>query len=115
MSLNFSNNNAEQCPAETTLKLISGRWKLLILISVFDGIKRFGQLQKELEGISQKVLTQQLRELESDGLIHREVYPEIPPRVEYSLTAFGETLKPIILQMHQLGIEKDNEGRRQNL
>jgi DNA-binding HxlR family transcriptional regulator len=108
MSLNFSNNNLDKCPAETTLSLISGRWKLLILISVFDGIKRFGQLQKELEGISQKVLTQQLRELESDGLIHREVYPEIPPKVEYSLTAFGETLKPIIWQMHQLGIEKDN-------
>jgi DNA-binding HxlR family transcriptional regulator len=108
MSLNFSNNNPEQCPAETTLKLMSGRWKILILISVFDGVKRFGQLQKELEGISQKVLTQQLRELESDGLIHREVYPEIPPKVEYSLTAFGETMKPIIWQMHQLGIEKDN-------
>ncbi|MCA2811775.1 MAG: winged helix-turn-helix transcriptional regulator [Microcystis sp. M090S1] len=60
-----------------------------------------------LSPISQKVLTQQLRELELDGLIHREVYPEIPPKVEYSLTAFGETLKPIILQMHQLGIEKN--------
>ncbi|MCZ8028786.1 MAG: winged helix-turn-helix transcriptional regulator [Microcystis sp. M53603_WE2] len=60
-----------------------------------------------LSPISQKVLTQQLRELELDGLIHREVYPEIPPKVEYSLTAFGETLKPIILEMHQLGIEKN--------
>lgn len=108
MSLNFSNNNPETCPAEAILKAISGRWKLLILISLFDEVKRFGQLQKELRGISQKVLTQQLRELELDGLIHREVYPEIPPKVEYSLTAFGETLKPIILQMHQLGIEKDN-------
>jgi DNA-binding HxlR family transcriptional regulator len=108
MSLNFSNNNPEQCPAETTLKLMSGRWKLLILISVFDEVKRFGQLQKELEGISQKVLTQQLRELESDGLIHREVYPEIPPKVEYSLTTFGETVKPIIWQMHQWGIGKEN-------
>ncbi|WP_071821264.1 winged helix-turn-helix transcriptional regulator [Microcystis aeruginosa] len=60
-----------------------------------------------LSPISQKVLTQQLRELELDGLIHREVYPEIPLKVEYSLTAFGETLKPIILEMHQLGIEKN--------
>ena len=104
MSLNFSNNNPDSCPAESVLKAISGRWKLLILISLFERVKRFGQLQKELKGISQKVLTQQLRELELDGLIHREVYPEIPAKVEYSLTAFGETLKPIILQMHQLGI-----------
>jgi DNA-binding HxlR family transcriptional regulator len=108
MSLNFSDNDPDTCPAETILKAISGRWKLLILILLFDEVKRFGQLHKELQGISQKVLTQQLRELELDGLIHREVYPEIPPKVEYSLTAFGETLKPIILQMHQLGIEKDN-------
>lgn len=108
MSLNFSNNNPDSCPAESVLKAISGRWKLLILISLFERVKRFGQLQKELKGISQKVLTQQLRELELDGLIHREVYPEIPAKVEYSLTAFGETLKPIILQMHQLGIVKTN-------
>jgi DNA-binding HxlR family transcriptional regulator len=107
MSLNFYNNNSDSCPAEAILKAISVRWKLLILISLFEGVKRFGQLQKELEGISQKVLTQQLRELDLDGLIHRKVYPEIPPKVEYSLTAFGETLKPIILQMHQLGIEKN--------
>lgn len=108
MSLNFSNNDSDHCLAETALKAISGRWKLLILISLFDEVKRFGQLQRELQGISQKVLTQQLRELELDGLIHREIYPEIPPKVEYSLTAFGETLKPIILEMHQWGIEKDN-------
>jgi DNA-binding HxlR family transcriptional regulator len=108
MSFKFSNNNPDPCPAEMTLKAISGRWKLLILISLFEEVKRFGQLQKELEGISQKVLSQQLRELELDGLIHRKVYSEIPPKVEYSLTAFGETLKPIILQMHQWGIDKKN-------
>jgi DNA-binding HxlR family transcriptional regulator len=107
MSLNFSNNDPDHCPAETALKAISGRWKLLILISLFAGVKRFGQLHKELQGISQKILTQQLRELELDGVIHREVYPEIPPKVEYSLTAFGETLKPIILQMHQWGVGKE--------
>jgi DNA-binding HxlR family transcriptional regulator len=91
------------CPAETTLKAISGRWKLLILHELFSGVKRFGELQRALDGITQKMLTQQLRELEEDGIIHRQVYPQIPPKVEYSLTPLGETLKPIIDAMHDWG------------
>ncbi len=93
------------CPAETTLEKISGRWKLLILRELFQGVKRFNQLQRSLTGITQKVLTQQLRELETDGIVHRKVYPEIPPKVEYSLTFLGESLKPLIEQMHQWGVE----------
>jgi DNA-binding HxlR family transcriptional regulator len=101
----FEREDPSTCPAETALKLISGRWKLLILALLFDGVKRFGELQKDLNGITQKVLTQQLRELEQDGIIHREVYPRIPPKVEYSLTPLGESLKPIILQLHEWGKE----------
>jgi DNA-binding HxlR family transcriptional regulator len=91
------------CPAETTLKAISGRWKLLILRELFTGIKRFGELQRALEGITQKMLTQQLREMEDDSIIHRKVYAQIPPKVEYSLTPLGESLKPIIDAMHEWG------------
>lgn len=92
------------CPAETTLKAISGRWKILILRELFSEIKRFGELQKALEGITQKMLTQQLRELEADGIVARQVYPQIPPKVEYSLTPLGESLKPIVDQMHEWGM-----------
>jgi len=95
------------CPAETTLKAISGRWKLLILRELFQGIKRFGELQRALHGITQKMLTEQLRELEADGIVHREVYPQIPPKVEYSLTELGQSLKPIIETMHEWGEKID--------
>lgn len=92
------------CPVETTLKVIGGRWKVLILKELFRGVKRFGELQRALTGITQKMLTQQLRELEADGIIHRQVYPVIPPKVEYSLTPLGESLQPIIDEMHQWGL-----------
>lgn len=94
------------CPAEIALKVINGRWKLLILNQLFLGTKRFGQLQRELSGITQKVLTQQLRELEIDGIVSRTVYPEIPPKVEYSLTALGESLKPLTEVMHDWGVQQ---------
>jgi DNA-binding HxlR family transcriptional regulator len=97
------------CPAETTLKAISGRWKLLILRELFQDIKRFGELQRSLVGITQKMLTEQLRELEADGIIHREVYPQIPPKVEYSLTDLGRSLQPIIETMHEWGVKKEDE------
>ncbi|KKD35566.1 MAG: helix-turn-helix domain-containing protein [Limnoraphis robusta] len=96
----------ENCPAETTLALINGRWKLLILRELFSGVKRFNQLQRSLTGVTQKMLTQHLREMEADGLVYRKVYPEIPPKVEYSLTSTGESLKPLIEKMHEWGIEK---------
>ncbi len=91
------------CPAQTTLKAISGRWKLLILWELLSGTKRFGQLQKALTGVTQKMLTQQLREMESDGIIHRKVYAEVPPKVEYSLTKLGESLQPILIAMDKFG------------
>lgn len=92
-----------KCPAETTLQIIGGRWKILILYHLFQGVKRFSELQHTLDGISQKMLTQQLREMESDGLVHREVYPQVPPKVEYSLTFLGESLQPVIEAMCDWG------------
>lgn len=84
------------CPVETTLTLISSKWKVLILRDLLGGTKRFGQLKKSLNGVTQKVLTEQLRQMEMDGLVFRTVYPEVSPRVEYTLTELGLTLKPIL-------------------
>jgi DNA-binding HxlR family transcriptional regulator len=94
-----------RCPAETTLGVISGKWKLLILRELLSGANRFGELRRRLSGISEKMLAQHLRELESDGIIARKIYPEVPPKVEYWLTASGKTLKPIIDGLHQWGLE----------
>lgn len=84
------------CPVEITLTLISDRWKVLILRDLFTGTKRFGELKRSVTGISQKVLTANLRSMEQSGLIHRKAYAEVPPRVEYSLTDLGRSLKPIL-------------------
>jgi DNA-binding HxlR family transcriptional regulator len=84
------------CPVETTLLLIGDKWKVLILRDLIDGTKRFGELRKSIGSISQKMLTQQLREMEEDGLVERKVYAEVPPKVEYSLTEDGVSLKPIL-------------------
>jgi DNA-binding HxlR family transcriptional regulator len=92
------------CPVERTLEVIGGRWKVLILRELFQGVQRFGQLHRALNGITQKMLTQQLREMEHDGIIHREVYLQVPPKVEYSLTPLGESLKPILDSMHEWGV-----------
>jgi DNA-binding HxlR family transcriptional regulator len=102
------------CPVERTLEVIGGRWKVLILRELFPGVKRFGQLHRALHGITQKMLTQQLRELEEDGIIHREVYLQVPPKVEYSLTPLGESLKPIIDAMHEWGIRHLNEQTQEH-
>ena len=96
------------CPAETTLKVIGGRWKILILYHLFQGVKRFSEIKSSINGISQKVMTQQLREMERDGIIHREVYPQVPPKVEYSLTPLGESLKPVIEEMCKWGLMFEN-------
>lgn len=93
------------CPVERTLEVIGGRWKVLILRELFEEVKRFGQLHRALHGITQKMLTQQLRELEADGIVHREVYLQVPPKVEYSLTPLGESLKPILEAMHEWGVK----------
>lgn len=84
------------CPVETTLALIGDKWKPLILRDLLTGTKRFGELQKSVGHVSQKVLTSQLRAMEADGLVHREVFAEVPPRVEYSLTPLGQSLEPVI-------------------
>ena len=91
------------CPVETTLTMISDKWKVLILRDLLTGTKRFGELKKSLTGVSQKVLTSQLREMEENGLVERKAYPEVPPRVEYSLTPLGRSLKPIMDAMRVWG------------
>ncbi|ANC78311.1 MarR family transcriptional regulator [Fictibacillus phosphorivorans] len=93
------------CPVEATLDIIGGKWKSVILYHLIDGEIRFNELKRLVPGITQRMLTLQLRELERDGIIHREVYKQVPPKVEYSLTSFGETLIPIIKSMLQWGIE----------
>ena len=91
------------CPVETTLLLISDRWKVLILRDLLTGTKRFGELKRSVGTISQKVLTSNLRSMEADGLLVRQVYPEVPPRVEYTLTELGKSLKPVLDAMWDWG------------
>jgi len=85
------------------MRIIGGKWKPIILYLVSMGAGRFGVMRRGIEGISKQMLTKQLRELEADGIIHRKVYPEVPPRVEYTLTEKGETLLPIIAEMRRWG------------
>ncbi len=92
-----------QCPVETTLTLIGDKWKVLILRELMGGTKRFGELKKSIGSITQKVLTSQLRAMETSGLVNRKVYAEVPPRVEYSLTDIGRSLKPVLDVMMQWG------------
>lgn len=91
------------CPVETTLTLIGDKWKVLILRDLLSGTKRFGELKKSVGNVSQKVLTAQLRAMEESGLLTRTVYAEVPPRVEYSLTELGQSLKPILDSMWKWG------------
>ena len=91
------------CPVETTLTLIGDKWKVLILRDLMGGTKRFGELKKSIGSITQKVLTAQLRAMEESGLLTRKVYAEVPPRVEYTLTKFGYSLKPILDAMQIWG------------
>ncbi|MGI6018764.1 MAG: winged helix-turn-helix transcriptional regulator [Marvinbryantia sp.] len=93
------------CPVETTLTLIGDKWKVLILRDLLTGTKRFGELKKSIGNVSQKVLTAQLRAMEENGLLTRTVYAEVPPRVEYTLTDLGESLKPILDAMWNWGEE----------
>ncbi len=91
------------CPAEAALDVIGGKWKGVILYHLMDGEKRFGELSRLLPGVTQRMLTLQLRELEEDEVIHREIYKQIPPKVEYSLTEFGRSLEPTITLMCRWG------------
>ena len=93
------------CPVETTLELIGDKWKVLILRDLVGGTKRFGELKKSIGSVSQKVLTSQLRDMEDKGLVSRKVYAEVPPRVEYTLTETGYSLKPILDAMETWGTQ----------
>ena len=93
------------CPVETTLTLISNKWKVLIIRDLLPGTKRFGELKKSIGSVSQKVLTSQLRQMEESGLLIRTVFPEVPPRVEYTLTELGQSLKPVLDAMWNWGEE----------
>jgi DNA-binding HxlR family transcriptional regulator len=98
-----SKKDLPPCPVETTLVLISDRWKVLIIRDLLSGTKRFGELKKSIGHVSQKVLTSNLRAMEADGLVHRKVYAEVPPKVEYSLTKIGLTLKSVLDAMASWG------------
>ena len=100
------------CPVATTVRLIGSKWKLLILRNLLARPWRFNELKKNLEGISQKVLTDSLRSLEEDGIVTRTVYPEVPPRVEYSLSELGDSMRPIIKAMEDWGIGYQEKVRR---
>jgi DNA-binding HxlR family transcriptional regulator len=92
------------CPIEVTLGVIGGKWKVIILYWLKTGTLRFGELKRRITGVSERVLAEQLRELERDGVVRREVFPEVPPRVEYSLTDYGQTLRPIAELMAAWGL-----------
>ena len=93
------------CPVETTLTLISDKWKVLIIRDLLSGTRRFGERKRSVGGVSQKVLTSQLRQMEESGLLTRTVYPEVPPRVEYTLTELGYSLRPVLEALRDWGEE----------
>ncbi len=95
--------NPNRCPVTASMQVLGGKWKTIILWAIGGGINRFGALQRAIPGITKKMLTQQLRELEDDGLVHRKVFPVVPPKVEYSVTERGESLQPVILALRDWG------------
>ena len=106
---------AAKCPVDVTLEVIGGRWKTVILYHLSQGTKRFSELRRCISGITQKMLTQQLRQMAEDGIIHREVYAQVPPKVEYSLTPLGESLKPVVDAMCKWGRRHQQERATRRL
>lgn len=106
--------HASCCPVVKTLDIVGGKWKVLILYYLNGETRRFNELQRLLAGITQRMLTLQLRELENDGIVHREVYPQVPPKVEYSLTELGRTLMPVVEAMHRWGTEYAGACEKRN-
>ncbi|HEV2659048.1 MAG TPA: helix-turn-helix domain-containing protein [Ktedonobacteraceae bacterium] len=102
-------SNQYSCPVEATLDVIGGKWKGVVLFHLLPGPQRFSALKRLIPTITQRMLTLQLRELEEDGVIHREIYQQIPPKVEYSLTEFGKTLEPIVLTLLKWGEQYTNQ------
>jgi len=101
------------CPVATAVRLIGSKWKLLILRNLLSRPWRFNELKKSLDGISQKVLTDSLRSMEADGLVIRTAYPTVPPKVEYSLTELGESMRPILQSLEQWGLNYQQQVREQ--
>jgi DNA-binding HxlR family transcriptional regulator len=109
MRIEKQNSTIIMCPAQATLEVLGGKWKGLILFHLSDGTKRFNQLQRLIPSATQRMLTKQLRELEEDKIVHRKIFQEIPPKVEYSLTKFGLTLLPMLEALHAWGKEYIDE------
>lgn len=105
----MSCRNQLECPILSTIAMISDKWKVIIIYKLKGGTMRFNELMRALQGVTQKVLTSQLRQLEKDGLISRKIYAEVPPRVEYSLTPLGESLTPVLEQLEQWAKEHSDE------
>src|SRR5258708_38757933 len=103
-----SNAKGGKCGVETTIAVVGGKWKPMILYALISGPRRFGELNRLIPEVTQRMLTLQLRELEEDGVISREVYKQVPPKVEYSLTPFGRTIEPILLLIEQWGDQYPN-------
>lgn len=107
MEQNLKNENS-YCPVSKTLSFIGGRWKVVIMFYLQNGKRRFGEIAARIPNISRKVLTEQLKELEADGLIQREYFKEIPPRVEYSITTLGLSLNNVLKEMENWGVQNKN-------
>ncbi len=110
MSIIQLDRSQKKYPIETAIGIISGKWKVMILIHLMKQMCRFNELRRMLPNISQRMLTNQLRELEADGLVHREIYAEVPPRVEYSLTKHGYAVRSVLLELKRFGknVQMDN-------
>ena len=110
----MQNKKLPDCPVEVTLTLISNKWKILIIRDLLEGTKRFGELKKSVTNISQKVLTSNLREMEENNLLTRKVYPEVPPKMEYSLTEIGKSLSPLLDAMDEWGTGYKEKNTKEN-